>query len=122
MSDATVRKLEEAFALGCNTTEAAYYADISRDTLYNWMKHNEEFSDKMERQKARPVLQARRTIVKKLTTDPKVAMWYLERRARDEFERDATPQMSEGPRSIAELVASLSGEDDHYDPPDDASS
>ncbi len=44
-----VNKLRDAFMLGCNVTEACYYADISRQTLYKRLKDDPLLNDKIER-------------------------------------------------------------------------
>lgn len=66
MSDAVVNKLEEAFAMGCTDLEACFYADISRQTLYNYQESHPEFIDRKERLKRRPVLLARKVVVEAL--------------------------------------------------------
>jgi hypothetical protein len=63
MTPETVRKLEEAFALGCTDLEACFYADISRTSLHKYQEANPEFADRKERLKQRPVLLARKVIV-----------------------------------------------------------
>jgi len=79
----TVRKLEEAFTIGCTAVEACRYANIGRSTFYGWMK-DEGFSDKMEVRKMAPVLKAKRTIYMHLDQIA-VAKWWLERRRRQEY-------------------------------------
>lgn len=79
-----VDKLEQAFAIGCSKTEACLYADISRQTLYDYFKEHPDFLDKCERLKERPVLKARGTVVKSLD-EPEHAKWYLERKLKSEF-------------------------------------
>jgi hypothetical protein len=46
MTEATVAKLEQAFAFGCTDLEACLYADISKDCLYNYQKKHPEFVDR----------------------------------------------------------------------------
>jgi hypothetical protein len=84
MTDETVKKLEEVFALGGTDEEACFYANISRQTLYNYQKENPEFIDRKEALKEKPILKARQTVVKALD-DPKDAQWYLERKKKNEF-------------------------------------
>lgn len=80
----TVRKLEEAFAIDASVEEACFYADISRETFYQWIKVHVELADKFERLRNRPILKARQTIVNKLD-NPENAKWYLERKKKVEF-------------------------------------
>lgn len=80
----TIRKLEEAFAIDASVKEACYYADISTDTYYRWIKEFPELSDKLERLREKPILKARQTVVKSLD-QPDYAFKYLERKKKDEF-------------------------------------
>lgn len=83
-TESTIRKLEEAFAIDASVKEACYYADISTDTYYRWIKEYPELSDKLERLREKPVLKARQTVVKSLD-NPDYAFKYLERKKKDEF-------------------------------------
>jgi hypothetical protein len=85
MTPATVSKLEEAFAYGCSDSEACFYADISKQTLYEYQKKNPEFIDRKEALKERPILAARQKVVQEIANDVKNAQWYLERKRKDEF-------------------------------------
>lgn len=79
-----VMKLEQAFAIDASVTEACSYADISRNTFYEWLKANPEYQDRIDELRERPVLKARQTVVKSLDT-PSSAQWYLSRKAKKEF-------------------------------------
>lgn len=83
-TEAMVGKLRTAYIMGSNDSEACSYAEISRDTLHEWRKKYPEFSDKIEAWKSNPFLKAKATIYKNLD-DAKTAMWYLERRDRENF-------------------------------------
>ena len=85
MTDETLKKLEEAFALGCTDSEACFYADISHQTLYNYQEKHPEFVERKEALKQRPILQARQTVIANLKSDVKNAQWFLERKAKNEF-------------------------------------
>lgn len=94
MTAETVKKLEEAFALGCTDEEACIYADITKQTLYNYQDKNKGFIDRKELLKKKPVLKARAIIMKELKNENHdTAKWYLERKAKDEF---STRQESTG--------------------------
>lgn len=84
MTEATLGKLEEAFAFGASDKEACFYADINPDTLYEYQKKYPKFTERKEALKQLPILKARKTIVDSLS-DPKNAQWYLERKAKQEF-------------------------------------
>lgn len=85
MTPNTIKKLEEAFALGCSDGEACFYADISKQTLYNYQKKHPEFVDRKEALKQRPVLMARQQLVKGLKDNPELSLKYLERKLKSEF-------------------------------------
>lgn len=80
-----VKKLEEAFALGSTIAEACYYADISKQTYYNWTEQKPELLDRFEQLQQVPILKARKTLVNALESDPRLAFKYLERKLKDEF-------------------------------------
>jgi hypothetical protein len=84
MTDLTVSKLEEAFALGATDEEACFFADISKQTLYDYQDKYPEFIDRKQALKQRPVLLARTSVVNGLG-DPELALKYLERKKKDEF-------------------------------------
>lgn len=46
LNELTVKKLEEAFLIGATVEEACFYADISKQTYYNWSKENPELFDR----------------------------------------------------------------------------
>ena len=79
-----LRKLEEAFALGCTDLEACVFADISKSTLYDYQLANPEFTNRKEELKEKPVLKARKAVIKVLD-DPEHAKWFLERKLKKEF-------------------------------------
>ena len=60
MTEAVLRKLEDAFALGCTDLEACLYADISKTTLYDYQKDHPEFAERKEKLKETPTLKAAR--------------------------------------------------------------
>ena len=84
MTPEVLAKLEEVFAIGGTDLEAIFYADISKDALYDYQKLHPEFTDRKEKLKERPILKARQTIVKGLD-DADNAKWFLERKVKNEF-------------------------------------
>ena len=86
MDDLIVQKLEEAFAWGCSDEEACVYADICKQTLYNFQDKNQEFLDRKVLLKTRPILLARQAVVNNFSRNPHLALKFLERRKRDEFD------------------------------------
>ena len=76
-----VKKLEEILRLDGTITEACSYANISRETYYNWLENDLEFSDKMADAGDYAFIEARRTINKAIKEgDWKLALDILRRR------------------------------------------
>lgn len=85
MTPEVVNKLCEAFAIGASDREACAYAEISHQALYNYQEKHPEFVERKESLKRRPLLVARQSVVKGMSTDPNLALRYLERRLPNEF-------------------------------------
>lgn len=82
----TVRKLEQAFAIGCTVEEACSISGVSRSAYYKRLEDDNQFMDKMERARLYMIIQARHTVCNAIRAgDVKTSMWYLERKRRDEF-------------------------------------
>ena len=80
-----VNKLEQAFAIDCSVEEACSYAEISRNTFYDYLKINPTFNDRIADLRERPVLAARQRAVKGINETYGNAMDYLKRKRRLEF-------------------------------------
>lgn len=81
-----VGKLEWAFMKGLNVTEACDYAEISRDTYYEYCKNNQEFSDKMERAQTALQRKAKINLAEKIENgDIEESKYFLARKCKDEF-------------------------------------
>lgn len=86
MTEDTVNKLEQAFSMGCSDLEACLFADISKQTLYDYQKKNPEFADRKAMLKEKMIFKARSVIADALNKkDENTAKWYLERKAKNEF-------------------------------------
>src|SRR3989344_433425 len=81
----TVTKLEHAFSIGCNVTEACLHGGISRNTYYRHVAENTEFRDRFEGLQQRPALRARNTLFEALKHDSGLAFKYLVRTHPEEF-------------------------------------
>lgn len=64
LSEDVVRKLLEAFAVDANVTQACSYAEITRETYYQWIKKHPELSDRIEVIRERLPLKAKENIAK----------------------------------------------------------
>lgn len=85
MTEETLGKLQQAFAIDATIDEACFYADINPDTYYTWKKANPELSEKYERLRNTPILAARQTLANAVKTNHDVALKYLERKRKSEF-------------------------------------
>lgn len=100
MTDDTVRKLEEAFAMGCTDAEACLYAGIVKQTLYDYCALHPDFSDRKEMLKTSPAIKARALLSKSLESgdaDAKTVQWVIEKydgKARQSLELSGGLQIS----------------------------
>lgn len=75
-----VGKLEVAFSIGANISQACMVAGISRDCYYDFLKHDPNYSDRFELLRQEPVLKAKRNIAEAIASgDVVVSRWFLER-------------------------------------------
>lgn len=94
----TVRKLEQAFAVGCTVAEACSVSGVSRSAYYKRLEDDEQFMDRMERAKLYLAIQARHTVALAVRSgDIKASMWYLERKRRNEFGNTHSPEPQTNP-------------------------
>lgn len=84
VTEEVLRKLEDAFAIGCTDLEACVYANISKTTLYKYQSENPDFAERKEELKEKPILKARMTVVSSLSK-PDYAFKFLERKRKKEF-------------------------------------
>lgn len=104
-----VTKLEAAFNMGYNDTEAALYAGISRKTLYEWLVDKPDFRYKINQAKSQPNIRAKAVVVNAVNNgDVNAAKWWLERKASDEFSTKP-PVDSEIPAELEDYLNSLKG-------------
>lgn len=86
MTEYVVAKLEQAFSVGANDTEACAHAGISRDSYYLHRKRDQKFSDKIDCLKEKLPLKAKSELAKAINEgDQATVKWYLERKRRAEF-------------------------------------
>jgi len=81
----TVKKLEEVFAIDGSVEEACYYANVSRQSFYTWIKDDPKLKKNLDRLRNRPVLKARQTVNKGIGESYQNAMDYLKRKKKLEF-------------------------------------
>lgn len=85
MTPEVVVKLEHAFAIDSTVEEACSYAEISRNSFYDYLQKNPDFSNRIEELRQRPVLAARERAVKGIHESYGNAMDYLKRKKKLEF-------------------------------------
>jgi hypothetical protein len=107
MTPETLDKLRQAFLIGATNDEACAFAEIHRDTLYDYMKKNPDYSYLVEQYKETPILKAKATVNKNLD-DAKTAQWYLERRAKEfKPKQDLTTNDKELPTPLLQGIAGV---------------
>lgn len=85
MTQEVLDKLDEAFAWGCTDIEAALWAGIAVQTLYKYQEKNPAYLERKHQLKETPILLARKSVIKGVTRDPKLALDFLGRKAKKEF-------------------------------------
>jgi hypothetical protein len=80
-----IQKLESVWALGGTDAEAAFYADISKAALSEYLTKHPDISERKEALKNNPILLARKSVLDGIKIDPDLALKYLERKCKDEF-------------------------------------
>ena len=98
LTDEVRQKIEEVAALDGSVEEMAYYSDVNKATIYNWLNPESDFFDeklaeRVEKLRSRPILKARQTIAKSLET-PQGAQWYLERKRKKEYSTKVEQELS----------------------------
>ena len=109
MTDQVIDNLKQAFLIGATDEEACLAAGICRDTLYEYQKKSQEFSDQKKQWKLNPILKAKKVIfddLKRVST----AKWYLERKAKREFSLRGEFTGADGERLPAPILGGLSRE------------
>lgn len=79
LSEDCLRRLEDAFSLGCSDAEACCFAGVTLQVFQEHLKSDPTFKDRREILKQRPQLLARQTVFKALKEDPQIALEYLDR-------------------------------------------
>jgi len=85
MDELTVQKIEEALAMDCTIDEVCLYADISKQTYYNWVASFPDLKERFDLLRKNPILKARQVVIDKLGESYQNAMDYLKRKQKKEF-------------------------------------
>lgn len=104
MTTEVILKLEQAFAIDATVEEACSYAEIGRNTFYEYLKKNPEFQDRIDDLRQRPILKARQTIAKALE-NPVHAQWYIERKRKKEFSQRVEQTGADGSPLSVTLIS-----------------
>lgn len=111
------KKLEEAAALDCAWEEIAFFAGISKVTLYNWLESIDGLRERLNELKQEPFLKARRTVVSNLDS-VQGAQWYLERKKKNEFAQRSEHTGADGKDLPTPILANLDVHSDNSDKED----
>ena len=93
LTEECVRKLEDAASVQADVKQRCFYAGISRDTYYRWIKENPDLSDRLDDLYERLPLVARQNIAQRIhgqstLGDIGLSKWLLER-----TQKDLTPKL-----------------------------
>lgn len=100
-------KLEEAAAIDASLSERLFYANISKDSYYRYLKAHPEFRDRLEALKNKPVLKARKRVVEGIDESYNNAMDYLKRKKKDEFSERHENTGADGDPLMLPVVANV---------------
>lgn len=99
-----VQLLEAAFHNGFNITEACQYAEISRETYYEWLRDDDIFSYRMSVAQGMVSRKAKENVVTAIRQgDPNISLRYLTLRDPD-FKPKATLETPEGQAKTEEKL------------------
>jgi hypothetical protein len=103
-----VVKLIQGYKMDCKPGELRILVGISNDQLDYFLKEHVELSEVLSNFRNTPVLKARATVVKAISTDVNTAFKYLERKASEEFRERKDIEFSKKPS----LVEGMFSDDD----------
>jgi hypothetical protein len=110
MTPEVLRKLEEAFAMGCTDVEACFYAGITKSPFYEYQDAHPEFKERKEQLKENPVLLARKNVQDALTDgDKDMTKWYLERKRKAEFSTKSEISADVSVNVVGEILKDIDG-------------
>ena len=102
MTEFTIKKLEDAFLLGCTDREASLFAGITPQTLYNYCIQNPEYLERKELLKENPFLIARKSLYEGMAEDGNLALKYMERKKKEEFGTKTTVEQEVQMKVVSE--------------------
>ncbi len=86
ITEVVVGILEDSFRVDATVTEACSLAGISRDSYYDKVKKDPEFSDRMERAQTWPLIAAKKLVMKAvLAGDGRLAFQWLRARQPERY-------------------------------------
>lgn len=99
LTESVVQKLEQAFSIGANDSQACAYAGISRQTYYSHLAKDTDFKERCEFLKQKLPLEAKNQLVQLIKSgDRQSILWYLDRidrQAMDETRMTSEAQLFE---------------------------
>jgi len=85
MTPDTIAKLEQAFAEGQTDLQACFTAGIGTDTLYRYIEQHPEYEARKNALKGNIAVQAKKSILKHIPRDGKLALDVIERLEKNEW-------------------------------------
>lgn len=99
-TDKLVSILREAFNDDATVEQACYIAGISKETYYQWLKHDEEFSDEMGKAQEYPKVIAKKVLIDAIEAgDKQIALEVIKRLEKDRYS-DRREQTGRGGKDL----------------------
>lgn len=90
-----IAKLKAAFANSFTVDQAAIYAGVTKQTLYNWKEQYPELFDDVWRYRENPTMKAKQVVIDSVNKgDIETAKWWLKNKASDEFGSQTNPTVN----------------------------
>lgn len=90
-----ITKLKAAFANSFSVEQAAMYAGVTKQTIYNWKERHPDLFDDIWRYRENPTMKAKQVVIDAVNKgDIETAKWWLKNKASDEFGGNSTPTVN----------------------------
>lgn len=102
----------QALQVGATKEAAAAHAGIDDNTLYRWMRDDPAFASLVAAAEAAAEMTMTTAVYRAVSTDPKMAAWWLERRRPKQYGRRDRMDVTHGTRELARSIAEEHGLDE----------
>lgn len=110
-TDDVLAAMEEAWRLGCTDREACLVAGLTEEQLHKYQDIHDGYTQYKALLKESPIIEARRTVLEAIKTDPYIAFKFLERKRREEFGQKVELGASDFGKQLANALVERFGGD-----------